>query len=231
MNTFHMNPNQPFLFEPPLLAQGSGALNERWVHWYRSKTGATLPEALQAGVSRMLEIQQQMVGFFREYTQSRAELMAKYPDYSASPLDYTFFQTHLSSGNRYVASPGEPSPFYHAKGEGVENASPWQKWFMAIAASPLEGAVQREEELRGILTQQARITPETSVVHPYQLTPTGDLSLIALLWAADLQPEASLKELHILLSQGTPGGYAYGNVGGFGAHNAFGAGTPPGFGG
>lgn len=193
--------------EPDLVSMKSGTLSWLWVNWYRSKTGATLPEAVQAGVGRMLELHQQMAGFFREYTVNRVETLSKFPDYAPRPglpFDYDFYRHHLGREERYVPACSEPSPFYPEPKtpEGWKHdprkPSPWQEWYMAKEGVELEAALQANEALCTRLNEQVRITPESIHHAPPPALPSGTLSLIWLLWMADCNEGASLPHLHNL---------------------------------
>lgn len=208
MNAFGPMPPYNGVNQPDLLLGDTGRLSPMWVNWYRSKTGATLPEAMKAGLSRMIEIQKQMVDFFSEYTLQPSELMAAYPDYVPNdPASYnSYFYQHAGRNGRDVPaidpSP-EPSPFggpiLNAGEEvGMRFQTAWELWYIKKTGASTETAQRRHEALCKKLEERVRITPENLNIGPLVSTDGKNVDLLWLVYVADMHPQASMTELQYM---------------------------------
>lgn len=210
-NPLPLNPGFPCTgpHQPSLVNETTGGLNHQWVNWYRSKTNATLSEAVNIGTGHLLELSQKMNGFFRELLVNRSETLASFPDNYPGDLmgcSPGYFQAHSGRTQRYVPDLNEPSPFYTTEELNdlarldvtVEHTLPWDNWFIQKTMSDGNGCTKAKESLVERLNTQSPVCPENMMVQPPLVTATGSLSLLWVLWWADTHANTSLANAHKL---------------------------------
>lgn len=220
--------NQCNPFAEPNLVDNTGSLNPQWVQWYQSRTMASLADTVRVGANKMLELQQRMLGFQREFNTNPNSVLASL---SAGPMNMMgpdpFFCGHTGQPGegwrvffkemgRYAPFMDEPSIFYpdvvKLEGGVMGDQHPWDGWFMNDSATNLASATTRRGELARQLHEQVRPVhglPQELMAQPVPfMTPSGHLSLLWVMVQAALNPNKPLQDIHddgVKLLK--PGGY------------------------
>ncbi|MNM27162.1 hypothetical protein D3C81_376470 [compost metagenome] len=220
--------NQCNPFAEPNLVENTGVLSQQWIIWYQSRTMVSIDEAVKVGVIKMLEVQQRMVGFQREYIINTASVLAGYsaggafmqgpygPQFSnghrghtRADIDNAIMSVFRNSG-RYVPYVDEPSPFYEDRkeidGGYMGDIHPWDGWYASSDERTLEDAKIRRPDLIEELNSQPRGRSDLMMLASPLRTPTGHLSLLWVMAEAERHHDKTLGEIHneghVLLQRG-----------------------------
>lgn len=204
--------------QPPLIDTNTGSLHPMWVQWYARNTQSSLEDCIKAGVTQMLELQQRMIGFIRENTINPKGVLASFGhNYNMMrPQGANFGGMGFSAfeNSPFVTEPtgpyaelnaSEPSLWYKLDEStpSHEFGHPWNQWKLQYTRGQTVDLNEVEAERQRRIKQFESISRSATTWHrpplsqgPMMTTPSGDVSLLWVLWQGSKDTNSSYQEIH-----------------------------------